>query len=88
MERRLVHRLATDLTATFGRGFGRRNLFQMRAFFLAYREIVQTVSAQSMALPGAPKVQTAPALFTGRRTEVPALPLPCALCASLDRAQR
>ena len=41
----LVERLATDLTARFGRGFGRRNLFQMRAFFLAYREIVQTASA-------------------------------------------
>lgn len=72
----LVDRLATDLTSRFGRGFGRRNLFQMRAFFLAYREIVQTVSAQSVALPGASKVQTAPALFTGRRAEVPALPLP------------
>jgi predicted nuclease of restriction endonuclease-like (RecB) superfamily len=72
----LVERLATDLTARFGRGFGRRNLFQMRAFFLAYREIVQTVSAQSLALPGASKVQTASALFTGRRAEVPALPLP------------
>jgi hypothetical protein len=43
----LIERLATDLTARFGRGFGRRNLFQMRAFYLAYREIVQTVSAQS-----------------------------------------
>lgn len=30
----------------FGRGFGRRNLFQMRAFYLAYPDIVQTASAQ------------------------------------------
>jgi hypothetical protein len=28
----LLERLAVDLTARFGRGFGRRNLFQMRAF--------------------------------------------------------
>lgn len=44
----LVDRLARELTRKFGRGFGRRNLFQMRAFYLAYRkDIVQTVSAQS-----------------------------------------
>ena len=29
----LVHRLSADLTARFGRGFGHRNLFQMRAFY-------------------------------------------------------
>jgi predicted nuclease of restriction endonuclease-like (RecB) superfamily len=45
----IVDRLSTDLTARFGRGFGRRNLFQMKAFYLAFSdtEIVQTVSAQS-----------------------------------------
>lgn len=58
----LVDRLATDLTDRFGRGFGRRNLFQMRAFYLAYREILQTVSAQPTGLPAATKVQTASAL--------------------------
>ncbi len=42
----LIHQLSVDLTARFGRGFGRANLFQMRAFFLAYREIVQTASGQ------------------------------------------
>ena len=47
----LVDRLATDLTSGFGRGFGRRNLFQMRAFYIAYGEIVQTLSAQSMGRP-------------------------------------
>jgi predicted nuclease of restriction endonuclease-like (RecB) superfamily len=54
----LVERLATDLSARFGRGFGRSNLFQMRAFYLAFREKVQAVAAQ---LPGAApreKVQT------------------------------
>jgi hypothetical protein len=44
---RLIERLSADLTTRFGRGFGRRNLFQMRAFYLAYREKVQTVSALS-----------------------------------------
>lgn len=50
----IVDRLAKDLTDKFGRGFGRRNLFQMRAFYLAYQmmlsqgdDIVQTLSAQS-----------------------------------------
>jgi hypothetical protein len=52
----LVWRLADDLSARFGRGFGRANLFQMRAFFLAYRETVQTASGQS---GGVKKVQTA-----------------------------
>jgi predicted nuclease of restriction endonuclease-like (RecB) superfamily len=54
----LVERLSRDLTARFGRGFGRRNLFQMRAFFLERREIVQTLPAQSGA---GEKVQTASA---------------------------
>lgn len=48
---RLVRQLAVDLTARFGRGFGRANLFQMRAFFLGYREIVQTPSGQSTPPP-------------------------------------
>jgi hypothetical protein len=43
----LVRQLSNDLTARFGRGFGRANLFQMRAFYLAYRDIVQTASGLS-----------------------------------------
>ena len=45
----LVRRLAEDLTRRFGRGFGYRNLAQMKAFHLAWPddEIVQTPSAQS-----------------------------------------
>jgi hypothetical protein len=42
-----VARLAKDLTARFGRGFPRTNVFQMRQFFLAYREKVQTLSELS-----------------------------------------
>ena len=40
----VIDRLAADLTSRFGR----RNLFQMRAFYLAYREILQTTSAPSV----------------------------------------
>ena len=47
---RVVERLSRDLTLRFGRGFGRRNLFQMRAFFLAYPDITQTASAQSRSV--------------------------------------
>ena len=43
----LVRRLAADLSHRFGRGFGYRNLAQMKAFYLAWPagEIVQTASA-------------------------------------------
>jgi predicted nuclease of restriction endonuclease-like (RecB) superfamily len=40
-------RLGDDLTKRFGRGFGWRNLFQMRAFYLAWPNILQTASAKS-----------------------------------------
>lgn len=74
----LLDRLAADLTARFGRGFGRRNLFQMRALYLAYRELPQRVSAQSAA---AAKVQTSSALSTAiirldAKVAAPTFPLP------------
>jgi len=49
----LIRRLASDLTPHFGRGFGWRNLMQMRAFFVAWpsSKILQTPSAISIALP-------------------------------------
>lgn len=43
----VVERLSGDLSARYGRGFSRSNLFQMRAFYVAYRNIVQTTSGQS-----------------------------------------
>ncbi|MDP3029028.1 MAG: PDDEXK nuclease domain-containing protein [Deltaproteobacteria bacterium] len=45
----LLARLAVDLAARFGRGFSRRNLQDMRLFYLAYppERIWQTVSAKS-----------------------------------------
>src|SRR5262245_42881258 len=42
----VVDQLAADLTARFGRGFTRSNLFNMRAFYLANIGIVQTASGQ------------------------------------------
>jgi predicted nuclease of restriction endonuclease-like (RecB) superfamily len=56
--KQLVENLSRDLTARFGRGFGRRNLFQMRAFYVAYPEIVQTVSAQFSRTASAEKSRT------------------------------
>ncbi len=42
----LMDRLSADLSASYGRGFSRRAVYQMRAFYLAYPAIVQTPSAQ------------------------------------------
>lgn len=44
--RELLHRLGGDLSKKFGRGFGWRNLYQMRSFYLAYPRILQTLSAK------------------------------------------
>jgi predicted nuclease of restriction endonuclease-like (RecB) superfamily len=59
----IVVNLSRDLQARFGRGFGRANLFQMKAFFLAYREIVQTVSGLSDGKSPVKIVQTASGQF-------------------------
>ena len=50
----LVINLSRDLQARFGRA----NLFQMKAFFLAYRDTVQTVSGLSDGDAPLPIVQT------------------------------
>jgi predicted nuclease of restriction endonuclease-like (RecB) superfamily len=49
----LIKQLAEDLEPRFERGFGWRNLTQMRAFFLAWpaSKILQTPSAKSVPLP-------------------------------------
>jgi len=54
----VVKRLAEDLTARFGRGFKRSNLFQMKAFYLAYQDIVQTPSGLLKKGKSPKKVQT------------------------------
>jgi predicted nuclease of restriction endonuclease-like (RecB) superfamily len=43
----IINRLSKDLSKRYGRGFGKRNLFQMRAFYIAYPEKVQAAPAQS-----------------------------------------
>jgi predicted nuclease of restriction endonuclease-like (RecB) superfamily len=45
----LIEQLSIDLTRQFGRGFGRANLWQMRAFYRAWPEsqILQSVSGES-----------------------------------------
>jgi DUF1016 N-terminal domain len=50
----LIERLADDLTNRFGRGFSRQNLWQMRAFHLAWPKprILQTASGESPDLLG------------------------------------
>jgi hypothetical protein len=47
--KQLVERLADDLSRQFGRGFGRANLWQMRAFYSTWPEqkILQTPSGES-----------------------------------------
>ena len=45
----LLKRLSADLTKQFGRGFGWRNLFQMRGFYLTHQDILSTLSAKSAA---------------------------------------
>jgi predicted nuclease of restriction endonuclease-like (RecB) superfamily len=76
----LVERLASDLTAKFGRGFSQSNLWQMRDFYLAW-PILQTASGESRTskpVPGdAPKFQT-PSGLSGERQETPLqrFPLP------------
>lgn len=53
--RELLRRLAKDLTARHGRGFGYSNLNLIRPFYLAYRErrpILQPVIGELVAGPG------------------------------------
>jgi predicted nuclease of restriction endonuclease-like (RecB) superfamily len=60
----LIEHLSRDLGARFGRGFGRSNLFQMRAFYLAYRSI-KVPSTRALAN----KVQT-PSGLSARSNKV------------------
>ncbi len=54
----LIERLAEDLTSRFGRGFGKSNLFEMRAFYLTYAHIFQTVSGKLALASGSRKIRT------------------------------
>lgn len=73
---RLIQRLADDLTARFGRGFGVVNLSQMRRFYLAWpiEQIFQTASEKSNAetLQAPSAISPAPDLATlARRFPLP-----------------
>ena len=59
----LIERLAEDLTVRFGRGFSLRNIYNMRLFYLAHPtdRILQTPSAELVALPRRQNLQTASA---------------------------
>ncbi len=58
----LLKRLGTDLSRQFGRGFGWRNLTQMRTFYLTWpaRRNLQTASAESLATRNAGSLFTDP----------------------------
>lgn len=82
----LLKRVSVDLSERFGRGFGLRNIIQMRAFYLGFSEIVQTASAQLGAreMPEVPGIISPQALdqvsTTSHKTTLAALayafPLP------------
>ncbi|MBW4039128.1 MAG: DUF1016 domain-containing protein [Acidobacteria bacterium] len=66
---RLVERLAVDLTKQFGRGFGKINLWRMRAFFQAWPEkqilstpLKESRSAASLSEIGSSLLTSVPAL--------------------------
>ena len=46
--KRLIERIAEELTARLGRGFSKRSLEQYRRFYDCYREIAQALPAQSL----------------------------------------
>ena len=47
--KQMMERLAKDLSERFGRGFQKSNLFQMRAFYLAYPHQGQSFSPETLA---------------------------------------
>lgn len=69
----LLKRLAADLSQRYGRGFSKRNLEQMRLFYMSW-SIAQTVSAQSGTdhrLAELQKAQTLSAQLTAARFPLP-----------------
>ena len=72
----LMKRLALDLSARFGRGFGWRNLFQMRSFYLAWQGILQTPSAILTTKSAGKKLQMVSAKSLSLAMIAERLPLP------------
>ncbi len=52
----LMDRLSADLSASYGRGFSRRAVYQMRAFYLAYPAISQIPSAKLTTMAELPPI--------------------------------
>ena len=81
----LIKQLADDLSERYGRGFSKRNLAQMRLFYLSW-PILQTPSAKSAtggnALISPAKAQTLSAELTGT---VSRFPLPGPLTSDCSR---
>ncbi len=67
----IIERLAADLTARYGRGFSVRNIWQMRAFYLAW-PILLTLSAESEGME-IPQTLSAESFFS---TVTSRFPLP------------
>lgn len=78
----LIKRLGKDLSRQFGRGFGWRNLAQMRGFYLAWPadRILQTVSAKSAS---SRRPQKFSPVSLDLSTVVQAFPLPWSAYVSL-----
>ncbi len=55
----LVSRLAVDLTTRFGRGFGQRNVFNMRAFYLSHRDTILQTACKISVRTGTPEIPDA-----------------------------
>jgi len=82
----LIERLSADLSARFGRGFSRQNLWQMRLFYSAWpsERVLQAAAAPSASMriaqtpsgESARKLQTASGAFPALPALAQAFPLP------------
>lgn len=70
----VVDRLAQDLSSRLGRGFSRRNVFLMRAFFLA---LPRPVLNSAISTSSGAKVQTSSALSGTDASAQPIVQTPC-----------
>lgn len=87
----LVERLALDLSKQFGRGFSKRNLWQMRAFYVAW-PLPGTMSAQSPSSATTARagriVQTLSAQLTGALAKEGAALFPLPWSPYTNRSRR
>lgn len=72
----LLKRLSADLTAKFGRGFAKSNLYQMRIFYLTYAHIFQATSEKSRMSTRLEKFQTMSGKSELLQTITESFPLP------------